>query len=99
MKKIKRKTMIEQLNDTKPKMHTLYEYFGKCGTHQSTRFWFVENPKVGDVVIGVCEDDHYSPYMGGTAFQYATWKEFYIADIGFGVLGDADEPFVYASRF
>ena len=80
MKKIRRLCMWPG-RDSEPKMHTLYECHGKSGTTGSTVLWFLEEPKIGEVIYGIDECSRYSPYMPGQAFRYVEFEPFVIDDI------------------
>lgn len=74
MKKIRRKTQIlcEYMGyfDEEPKIHTLYECVGKCGTHSTALFWFADEPKDGEAVLGLCAEDRYDAYKDKGNFIY-----------------------------
>ena len=75
-------------------MNTLYEYHAKVGTTGSTLVWLYKKPVVGETVFGYCEEDRYTPYMGGHAFRYAEAQLFYVTKIG-----DMDgEEFVFLNK-
>lgn len=80
MKKLKR-LCIYPNKDPEPKMHMLYECHGKSGTTDSTVFWFLKPPVKGMKVYGIDMNSHYSPYMSGHAFQYASFSSYIIDDI------------------
>ena len=79
-KKIRRKCMYPNV-DKEPKMHTLYECLGKVGTTATDIIWFLDKPEKGKFCYGINENSHYSPYMEGHAFQYATFDRMFIDDI------------------
>ncbi len=80
MKKVRRLCMYPN-KDSEPKMHTLYECHGKSGTTASTVLWFLEPPVKGMEVYGIDANSHYSPYMKGHAFRYATFSRYNIDDV------------------
>lgn len=80
MKKLRRLCTYPN-KDTDPRMHTLYECHGKSGTNESTILWFLEPPAKGISVYGIDIDSHYTPYMKGSAFRYATFKQYIIDEI------------------
>ena len=80
MNKVRRLCMYPN-KDSEPKMHTLYECHGKSGTTESTVLWFLEPPVKGTTVYGIDANSHYSPYMKGYAFRYATFSQYIIDDI------------------
>lgn len=69
-------------------MTTLYEYPAKVGTTGSTIIWLLEKPIVHQHVYGVCLEDHYSPYMKGSAFRYAPVNKYYVTDIQYRETGE-----------
>lgn len=80
MKKVRRLCMYPN-KDTEPKIHILYECHGKSGTTESTVLWFLEPPVKGMIIYGIDANSHYSPYMKGHAFRYATFIPYIIDDI------------------
>lgn len=100
MKKIRRKTMVDckmmGYFDEEPKMHTLYECHGKYGTHGTSIFWLLAEPKIGENVVGICAEQRYSPYDKGQAFQYAHWCIFEVWDINYNICGN-NEPYIFVN--
>lgn len=79
-KKIRR-LCINPSEDNEPKMHTLFECLGKVGTTSTTRLWFMEEPQKGKWIYGIGENSHYTPYMNGHAFRYASFDMLVADDV------------------